>query len=105
MPATHERENRLTVPLVGEQIATSSKPQPKHPRREQTSLSPDEIDRIAVYVTGRLAGQLRNLRIVARHDGIVLHGYVPSYYAKLLVQEAVMSATNQAIAENAIEVL
>jgi len=105
MPALHEKSNRSTVPQIWEHLTATSRQQLKRFLPKQYGPSPDEIDRIAVRVMGRLAGQLRRLRIVVRHDGLVLHGHVRSYYAKQLVQEAVMSATDVRIAENAIEIV
>jgi len=105
MPAIHEKAHRSTVPQVRQHLPATDKRHPKRSSPKQYSASQDEIDRIAVRVMGRLAGQLRRFRIVVRHDGLVLHGCVRSYYAKQLVQEAAMSATDVQIAENAIEIV
>ncbi|MES2793921.1 MAG: BON domain-containing protein [Planctomycetota bacterium] len=103
MSKTYETTTLLTLSPVLEHTAAQETQRSWWP--EHQGLSSDEVDRIAVRVMGQLAGQLRRLRIVVRHDGIVLHGYVRSYYAKQLVQEAVRKITDVPIAENAVEVV
>ncbi len=105
MPAIYEKPKRSIVPQSRRYVAAAGGQALKRARQKHQGLSSDEIDRIVVGVTGRLAGQLRGLRIVVRQDGVVLHGCVRSYYAKQLVQEAVMNATDVPITENAIEVV
>lgn len=73
---------------------------------EQPGLSSsNEADRVEMSVKGRLAGRIERLRILLRHDGLVLLGRVRTYYAKQLVQEAVLKLTETPIAENAVEVV
>lgn len=86
-------------------MAGSARQQRRLPPPEPLCLAPEEADRIAVRVMGRLAGQLKKLRILVRRDGYVLQGRVHSYYAKQLVQEAVRKMTDRPIAENSVEVV
>jgi hypothetical protein len=48
---------------------------------------------------------VRDLRLVVRDDGLVLHGRVYSYYAKQLAQEVVMKAAGVPVLANEIDVL
>lgn len=105
MPAIHEKPKRSIALHARKQVAGADSHTLQRDRVKHQGLSPEEVDRIVVRVIGRLAGQLRGLRIVVRHDGVVLHGCVRSYYAKQLAQEAVMNATDVPVAENAIEVV
>jgi hypothetical protein len=56
-------------------------------------MDPDEIDRLAEYLRGQLSGRVRDLRLSARGDGLVLRGRAGSYYAKQLAQELVRRVT------------
>lgn len=73
---------------------------------EQSGLSSsNEADRVEMSVKGRLAGRIERLRILLRHDGLVLLGRVRTYHAKQLVQEAVLKLAETPIAKNAVEVV
>jgi len=52
----------------------------------------------------RLAGQLRDFRLVVGDKGVILQGHSHTYYAKQLAQDAVMEATGLSILANEIEV-
>ena len=99
--ATPQLEQRSISPVTAkaEQQTTSLLP------REHQDHTSEEADRIAVHVMGQLAGYLRRLSIMIRHDGLILRGCVRSYYGKQLVQEAVRKVTDLPIAENAVEVV
>jgi hypothetical protein len=60
--------------------------------------------RIEVHVSCHLAGRLRDFRVLLSDDGLVLHGHVPTYYAKQLAQQVVMETTDLPIRANQIEV-
>ena len=53
----------------------------------------------------RLAGLVRDLRVVSDSEGLVLKGRTQTYYAKQLVQHYVMKATGLPIRANDIEVV
>jgi hypothetical protein len=53
----------------------------------------------------RLAGRVRELRLVLRKNGIVLQGQARTYHAKQVVQHAVMTAAKLPILANEIEVI
>jgi hypothetical protein len=52
----------------------------------------------------RLAGRVRDLRLLVRDQGIVLRGRARTYHAKQIAQHAVMEAAGLPIAGNEIEV-
>jgi hypothetical protein len=99
------RTRIMAAPVSALTPISAARPLARGPRPEQRCLAPEEADRIAARVMGRLAGQLTRLRILVRRDGCVLQGQVRSYYAKQLVQEAVRQVTDRPIAENAVEVM
>jgi hypothetical protein len=68
-------------------------------------MKPDEIDQLVVYVRAQLAGQVCDLRLLPRDNGLVLQGRAHSYYAKQLAQQVVMKATELPLLANDIEVL
>ncbi|HLJ11928.1 MAG TPA: hypothetical protein VKU82_12100 [Planctomycetaceae bacterium] len=74
-------------------------------RQQQGLSSSEEAGRVEMRVKGRLTGRLLRFRILVRHDGLVLLGRVRTYYAKQLVQAAVLELTEMPIAENAVEVV
>jgi len=68
------------------------------------TLTPaDQLERL---VQGRLFGQcgISDLRVLIENQGIVLRGQTTTYYAKQLVQHAVMDVTDLPILANEIEV-
>lgn len=62
------------------------------------------VGQIEVHVCGRLAGRLRDFRVLTADHGLILQGHVQTYHAKQLAQHAVMEATNIPILANDIEV-
>ena len=52
----------------------------------------------------RLGGQIRDIQVVCRDDGLVLQGRSRTYYAKQLAQHVVMEGTSIPIIANEIEV-
>jgi hypothetical protein len=68
------------------------------------NTAPIDLDALEAHVQARLQGRVRDLRLVAEEDGLLLRGYSHSYYVKQLAQHAVMQATNLRIVANEIEV-
>lgn len=68
------------------------------------ALSAGDIDQLEEQILTRLSGRVRELRLVARDEGLVLQGHAHTYYAKQLAQHAVMDATPVPIVANEIEV-
>jgi hypothetical protein len=67
-------------------------------------MEPHELDGLAELVRRRLAGRIRDLRLVFRENGIVLQGRACSYYGKQLAQHEVLRVVNAARLVNEIEV-
>ena len=67
-------------------------------------MEPHELDGLAELVRRRLAGRVRDLRLVLRENGIVLQGRACSYYGKQLAQHEVLRVANAAQLVNEIEV-
>ena len=63
-----------------------------------------QIDQLEAHVQCQLNGRVRDLRLLVRGRGLVLQGRSATYYAKQLVQHAVMEATGLPILANEIEV-
>jgi hypothetical protein len=64
----------------------------------------DILARIEERVCCRLTGLPRDFQLVFRDNGLVLRGYVHTYYAKQLPQHAVMEASSLPIRANEMEV-
>jgi len=65
----------------------------------------DEFQRLESHLQNLFSRRIRHLRLVDSEQGIVLQGTAHSYYAKQLVQHALMQATELIIAANQIEVV
>jgi hypothetical protein len=52
----------------------------------------------------RLGGMVRDFKLVATNEGLVLRGHAHTYYAKQLAQQAVLTASTAPIVANEIEV-
>jgi hypothetical protein len=55
-------------------------------------------------VQRRLGSRVRDLRVVVRHDGVILQGRAATYHAKQLAQHAAMELASMPILANDIEV-
>jgi hypothetical protein len=55
-------------------------------------------------VQRRLGARVRKLRVIVRHDGVILQGLASTYYAKQLAQHAAMDLAELPIVANEIEV-
>ena len=67
-------------------------------------MEPYELDGLAELVRRRLAGRIRDLRLVLRENGIALKGHAYSYYVKQLAQQEVLRVVSVALLFNEIEV-
>jgi len=67
-------------------------------------MEPHELDGLAELVRRRLAGGIRDLRLVFRENGIVLQGRACSYYGKQLAKHEVLRVVSAARLVNEIEV-
>ena len=74
-------------------------------RFEAASKPSETIDaRLEALTQVRLGNRVRNLRVLRGKDGLVLRGKTTTYYAKQLVQHAVMELDDCRIHANDIEV-
>lgn len=64
----------------------------------------DEASCLESLVQRRLGARVRNLRIIVRHDGVILQGLASTYYVKQLAQHAAMDLAELPIVANEIEV-
>ena len=71
---------------------------------ETETATRETLARIEEHVRCRLTGLLRDFQLVFRDKGLVLRGYVQTYYAKQLAQHAVMEASSLPIRANEMEV-
>jgi hypothetical protein len=65
----------------------------------------DRIAEVEAHVQSRLMGRIRDLRLEAGEQGIVLRGRALTYHVKQLAQHAVMEASGLPILANEIEVI
>lgn len=70
---------------------------PSHP-------SDVELDQIQRQIQCNLSMRIDNLRLRACEDGLVLEGQAKTYYAKQLVQQAVVHATGLRVPANNIAI-
>jgi osmotically-inducible protein OsmY len=61
-------------------------------------------ERLEAQVLRRVGGRIRNLRVLVRHNGVVLQGRCATYHAKQIAQHAAMELTGLPILANDIEV-
>ncbi len=59
---------------------------------------------LETLVQRRLGARVRKLRVIVRHDGVILQGLASTYYAKQLAQHAAMDLADLPIVANEIEV-
>jgi hypothetical protein len=72
--------------------------------RDTHAAPPVPTGDLEVRVRGRIRGYVRDFRLVAAANGVILRGSARSYYAKQLAQQAVMGAAPLPILANEIEV-
>ena len=61
-------------------------------------------ERLQELLQHRLAGRVRELRIIVRAEGLILQGWAVTYHAKQLAQHAAMELAALPILANDIEV-
>ena len=61
-------------------------------------------ENLEMQLQQRLGSRVRELRVLVRHDGVVLKGWASTYHAKQLAQHAVMDLIDLPILGNEIEV-
>jgi hypothetical protein len=73
--------------------------------RAVSDLFSDRIAQVEAHVQSRLNGRVRDLRLEARDQGLVLRVHTHTYYAKQLAQHAAQKASGLPILANEIEVI
>jgi hypothetical protein len=66
--------------------------------------SPFADECLESLVQRRLGSRVRDLRVVVRHEGVILQGRAATYHAKQLAQHAAMELAGVPIIANDIEV-
>ncbi len=61
-------------------------------------------EHLELLVQRRLGSRVRDLRVIVRHDGVILQGRAATYHAKQLAQHAAMELGELPILANDIEV-
>jgi hypothetical protein len=61
-------------------------------------------ERLELLMQRRLGNRVRELRVLVRHDGVILQGWAGTYHAKQLAQHAAMELGDMPILANDIEV-
>jgi hypothetical protein len=59
---------------------------------------------LELQVQRRLGSRIRDLRVIVRHEGVILRGRTSTYHAKQLAQHAAMELADLPILANEIEV-
>jgi hypothetical protein len=67
-------------------------------------LSEEEVEKLELHLQTQLNGRVRDLRVEARANGLIIRGWAVTYYAKQLAQHIVMETTATPIAANEIKV-
>jgi len=67
-------------------------------------LSEQEREKLELHLQSRLNGRVRDLRVDAAENGLVIRGRAMTYYAKQLAQHIVMETTSTPIVANEIHV-
>jgi hypothetical protein len=63
-----------------------------------------EQERLEAQVLRRVGGRVRDLRVLVRHNGVILNGRCATYHAKQIAQHTAMELTGLPILANDIEV-
>ena len=68
------------------------------------AITEPSVEQLESLVKQRLHGRVRELRLVALDQGLILQGQTSTYYAKQLAQHAAMEVSGLPILANDIEV-
>ena len=68
------------------------------------AITEPSVEQFESLVKQRLHGRVRELRLVALDQGLILQGQTSTYYAKQLAQHAAMEVSGLPILANNIEV-
>ncbi len=68
-------------------------------------LGTEALSEIEAHVRSQLVGRVREFRLEARPEGLVLKGASHTYFGKLLAQHLVLEAASMPILANDIQVL
>jgi hypothetical protein len=99
------RVRRLTLEPGTEMVATSTQAQSTSMSSlQQADLPGGGVEELESQVRRRLGGRVRDLRVLVRHDGVILQGWALNYHAKQLAQHAAMELAAARILANEIEV-
>ncbi len=72
--------------------------------QEPETVNGADVSCLETLVQRRLGARVRKLRVIVRHDGVILQGLASTYYAKQLAQHAAMDLADLPIVANEIEV-
>lgn len=61
-------------------------------------------DQVLAHIQCRLGGQVRNLQVLIRDDGLVLQGHTQTYYAKQLAHHTAIEVAKLRNVVNEIQV-
>ena len=86
-----------------EHIQNGGLPVVTHSKEPEAAGSANESC-LETLVQRRMGARVRKLRVIIRHDGVVLQGLASTYYAKQLAQHAAMDLADLPIVANEIEV-
>jgi hypothetical protein len=64
----------------------------------------DGVSKLEASVRSKLAGRMRDFRLVIADRGLILRGWAPTYYVKQIAQHAILESTELPVLANEIEV-
>ena len=91
-----------TFPEAGMHMNTNVIEGPVSPPVIAPEAVPSEL--LEIQLQRRLGSRVRELRVLVRHDGVILKGWSSTYHAKQLAQHAAMELAEMRIVANDIEV-
>jgi hypothetical protein len=68
------------------------------------SVTADLSSRVELRIQARTFGRIRDLRVELVDQGVILHGWAPTYYAKQMAQTGAMDVVADQVVINEIEV-
>ena len=73
-------------------------------KRRPMRVRADETNAAVAHLATQLRGRLRNIRVIAEPEGVVIRGVANSYYVKQLAQHAIMRKFALPVVANEITV-